>query len=149
MGLLSWLGLVAELQQEPVALSDLNFNAEVLRSDLPVVVDVWSNGCRPCQVLAPTIMRLAGKYAGRVKVAQLNASEGAQTAKKFDILGTPTVLFFKAGKEVERVVGVRGQLYYEEIIDSDLLGLAPDLAPGLEPEGQCVASEEPQKDQEA
>ena len=125
MGLLSWLGFDGGAELEPVALDDKNFNQEVRKSDIPVVVDVWSDGCQPCMVLIPTIKRLAGKYEGRVKVAQLNVGAGPKSAAKLGVRGTPTVLFFKNGAVVERVVGMRGQHFYEEIIEEDLLDLAP------------------------
>ena len=125
MGLLKWLGFDGAKELEPVALNDRNFNEEVRKSDVPVVVDVWSNGCQPCIALVPTIRKLAGKYDGRVKVAHLNVSENRKTAGKLGVRGTPTVLFFKNGAVVERVVGMRGQHFYEEIIDEDLLGLEP------------------------
>ena len=121
MGLLSWLGFDGGAELEPVALDDKNFNQEVRKSDIPVLVDVWSNGCQPCMALIPTIKRLAGKYEGRVKVAQLNVGAGPKSAAKLGVRGTPTVLFFKNGAVVERVVGMRGQHFYEEIIEEDLL----------------------------
>ena len=62
MGLLKWLGFDGIPKKEPVALDDTNFRDEVSRSDVPVLVDVWSPGCQPCNALAPTIMKLAGKY---------------------------------------------------------------------------------------
>ena len=122
MGILSWLGFDGAGEAEPVALDDGNFAAEVARSELPVVVDVWSAGCQPCAALVPTVKRLAHKYAGRVKVAQLNVGAGPRTAARLGVRGTPTVLFFAGGKVVERVVGLRGQHYYEEVIEADLLG---------------------------
>jgi len=125
MGLLNWLGFDGGKEVEPLALDDGNFDREVRKSDVPVVVDVWSNGCQPCMALVPTIKRLAGKYEGRVKVAQLNVGAGPKSAAKLGVRGTPTVLFFKNGAVVERVVGMRGQHYYEEIIEEDLLGNVP------------------------
>ena len=122
MGLLRWLGLAAE-EQEPVALHDKNFHQEVMRSEVPVVVDIWSPGCSPCVALAPTIKRLAAKYDGEVKVCHLDASAAPKTTNRLRVRGTPTVLFFKRGRVVETVVGLRGQHYYEEIIDEDLLDL--------------------------
>lgn len=121
MGLLSWLGFDGGCEKEPVELDDKNFADEVRRSELPVLVDVWSNGCQPCMALVPTIKRLACKYEGRVKVGQLNVGAGPRTAAKLGVRGTPTVLFFKNGAVVERVVGMRGQHYYEEVIEEDLL----------------------------
>ncbi len=121
MGLLNWLGFDGACEKEPVSLNDKNFAEEVRRSDIPVMVDVWSNGCAPCMSLVPTVKRLACKYDGKVKVAELNVGVGMKTAAKLGVRGTPTVLFFKKGAVVERVVGARGQHYYEEIIEEDLL----------------------------
>jgi thioredoxin 1 len=121
MGLLSWLGFDGACEKEPVSLNDGNFAEEVRRSKIPVMVDVWSNGCAPCMSLVPTVKRLACKYEGKIKVAELNVGSGMRTAAKLGVRGTPTVLFFKNGNVVERVVGVRGQHYYEEIIEEDLL----------------------------
>jgi thioredoxin 1 len=122
MGILSWLGFDGACEREPVELNDANFDAEVRKSDLPVVVDVWSHGCQPCLALVPTVRRLACKYEGRVKVAQLNAGSAPRTMARLGVRGTPTLLFFKKGAIVERVVGMRGQHYYEEVIETDLLG---------------------------
>ena len=121
MGLLKWLGLEGGGKKDPLELNDANFKKEVIRSDIPVIVDVWSPGCQPCTALAPTIMRLAFKYEGKVKVCHLNTANARRTAGGLGIRGTPTVLFFKNGAIVERVVGMRGQHYYEEIIGEDLL----------------------------
>jgi thioredoxin 1 len=121
MGLLGWLGFDGGCEREPVELTDENFRKEVLESDIPVVVDVWSDGCQPCRALVPTIMKLACKYEGKVKVAQLNVEAGPRSVQGMGVRGTPTVLFFKGGKVVERVVGMRGQHYYEEVIETDLL----------------------------
>ena len=121
MGILSWLGFDGAVEKEPVSLNDQNFVQEVRHSAEPVVVDVWSNGCAPCMALVPTIRRLAGKYEGHIKVAELNVGRAPKTARKLGVRGTPTVLFFKKGTVVERVVGVRGQHYFEEIIEEELL----------------------------
>jgi thioredoxin len=121
MGIMSWLGFDGGCEQDPIALDDRNFVDEVRRSDVPVVVDVWSDSCQPCLALVPTIKRLACKYDGAVKVAQLNVGNGPKTVAKLGVRGTPTVLFFKNGAVVERVSGMRGQHYYEEIIEEDLL----------------------------
>ena len=121
MGLLNWLGFDGSCEKEPVALDDKNFHDEVYKSDIPVIVDVWSNGCQPCVALVPTIKKLACKYDGKVKVAQLGASVAPKIMSRLGVRGTPTVLFFKKGAIVERVVGFRGQHYYEEIIEADLL----------------------------
>jgi thioredoxin 1 len=122
MGILSALFGPAKPKVQPTHVDDSNFQAEVLRSELPVVVDVWSPGCGPCRMLEPIVMDLAGEYAGRVKVTELNAAEAARTAARHGVMGTPTVLFFKKGREVERVVGFVGKQYLREAVDEVLLG---------------------------
>ncbi len=122
MGLLARLFGPRAPRVQPTHVDDGNFAAEVLRAELPVVVDVWSPGCAPCRMLEPIVMDLATDYAGRVKVVELNAAEAGQTAARYGVMGTPTVLFFRKGREVERVVGFVGERYLAEIVDSELLG---------------------------
>ncbi len=106
----------------PVHVDDASFVSEVLRSELPVVLDVWSPGCGPCAMMEPIVMSLAGRYQGRVKVAELNAAESGATAARLGVMGTPTVLFFRGRREVERVVGFVGERYLAEVVESELLG---------------------------
>ncbi|MBN2359846.1 MAG: thioredoxin [Deltaproteobacteria bacterium] len=106
---------------QPVSLTDQNFAQEVLQSKLPVLVDVWSDGCAPCMQLEPIVMDLAARYEGRLKVAELHASRAPRTLARLGVRGTPTVLYFKAGREVERVVGFRGSLYHRDFIENELL----------------------------
>jgi thioredoxin 1 len=121
MGILSWLFGPKPPRVMPVHVDDRSFVDEVLRSKVPVMVDVWSPGCGPCRMLEPIIVNLAGKYAGRVKVVEINAAESGKTAARLGVMGTPTVLFFEGRREVERVVGFVGERYLQEIIDSELL----------------------------
>jgi len=126
------MGLLAKLfgprapRVQPAHLDDANFVSEVLKSELPVMVDVWSPGCGPCGMLEPIVMDLASAYQGRVKVAELNAAESGWAAARYGVMGTPTVLFFKRGREVERVTGFVGERYLREVIDSELLGVAAE-----------------------
>lgn len=106
---------------QPVHVDDENFIAEVARSDLPVVLDVWSPGCGPCAMLEPIIMDLAAAYHGHVKVAEMNAGEAREFSARLGVMGTPTVLFFKKGREVTRVTGFVGSRYLHEVIDSELI----------------------------
>lgn len=106
----------------PVHVDDTNFEAEVLRAEMPVMLDVWGPGCAPCKQLEPIVIGLTKRYQGRVKVAELNAAEAPRAARSLGVQGTPTVLYFRNRREVERVVGFRGELYHDEIIRTDLLG---------------------------
>lgn len=91
----------------PVHVSDGDFAAVVLESDKLAIVDLWADWCGPCHMLAPTIERLAAEYDGRAVVAKLDVDENPETANSFNILGIPTVLFFKKGQEIDRLVGVQ------------------------------------------
>jgi thioredoxin len=121
MGFLAKLFGPRAARVQPTHVDDATFASEVLRSPLPVVVDVWSPGCGPCRMLEPVVMDLAADYVGRLKVAELNAAEAGRTAARFGVLGTPTVLFFRNGREVERVTGFVGARYLREIVESELL----------------------------
>lgn len=106
---------------EVLAIDDTNFKKEVLQSDLPVLLDVWSDGCVPCRQLMPIVVDLSRRYAGRVKVAELNAGRGPKTTRKLSVRGTPTVIYFYKGRVMERIVGFRGSLYHTDYLDNELL----------------------------
>ncbi|MGH7452637.1 MAG: thioredoxin [bacterium] len=92
---------------KPVVVTDANFAAEVERSSLPVLLDLWAEWCGPCHAIAPVIEQLAAELAGRVRVAKLNIDENPQTASRFDVRGIPTLLVLKNGREIDRIVGVQ------------------------------------------
>lgn len=100
----------------PVSLNDDNFDDEVAESELPVIVDVWSTGCPPCKQLEEVILGLSTRYAGKVKVCELGSHIAPKAAMKLRVMATPTVIYFKNGKEVERITGFRGSLYHQETI---------------------------------
>jgi len=114
---------------QPVRVDDRNFVAEVGRSDMPVVLDVWSPGCGPCRMLEPVLMSVAKRYEGRVKVAEMNAAGAPWATARLGVLGTPTVLFFRKGREVERVVGFVGERYIAEVVEAELLPPAAEARP--------------------
>ena len=91
----------------PVTVTDATFSAEVERSPLPVLVDMWAPWCGPCQMIAPIIEELAAEMAGRLRVAKLNVDENPATAGRFEIRGIPALLVLKDGREVDRIVGVQ------------------------------------------
>jgi len=111
----------------PVHVEDETFDAEVRRSPLPVILDFWGPSCAPCKQLEPILMQLAAQYAGRVKVCEMSVLLGPRTAAMYRVKGTPTVLYLREGKELERVVGMRGSLYHEETI-AEVFGI-PKEAP--------------------
>ena len=106
---------------QPLSITDENFRDEILKSSLPVMLDIWGPSCVHCKRLEPIILHLATKYDGKVKVAEMNAAAAPRTAAALGVRGTPTVIYFKEGREIERVTGFRDQLYHEEIIETEFL----------------------------
>lgn len=86
-----------------------NFEEEVLQSDIPVLVDFWAVWCVPCRMIAPIVERLAEKYAGKLKVAKLDVDENQEIAIRYQVMSIPTLLFFKNGQVVDRVIGAVGE----------------------------------------
>lgn len=85
--------------------NDNTFEAEVLKSALPVLVDFWAPWCGPCKLVGPIVENLAGRYAGRMTVCKVNTDESPSTPGKYDVHGIPTLILIKGGKEVARHVG--------------------------------------------
>ena len=84
-----------------------NFEQEVVKSQTPVLVDLWAAWCGPCRMIAPIVEELAGTYQGKIKVGKLNVDDHPQVAAQYRIMNIPTLLLFKSGKEVDRLVGVQ------------------------------------------
>lgn len=100
-----------------VTLTDASFEAEVLKSELPVLVDFWAEWCGPCKMLAPVLDELASDYEGRLKVAKVNIDDHPKAAADFGIRAIPTVLFFRGGQVAEQMVGMKGKRDIKAIID--------------------------------
>jgi thioredoxin 2 len=94
---------------KPLKVTDANFAAEVERSPLLVLLDMWAPWCGPCVMVAPVIEELAAEMAGRVRVAKLNVDENPATAARFGVQSIPTLLVLKGGRELDRIVGVQSK----------------------------------------
>ena len=88
-----------------VTLQDATFEKEVLKSDVPVLVDFWAVWCGPCKAIAPAVEELAKQYKGKVKVAKMDVDEHQQVPQQFGIRSIPTLLLFKGGRVVDTIVG--------------------------------------------
>lgn len=95
------------VSSKPVTVTDATFSAEVERSPLPVVLDMWAAWCEPCQMIAPVLDELAAELEGRVRFAKLNVDGNPATAARFNVRSIPTLLVLKAGQEIDRIVGVQ------------------------------------------
>lgn len=90
---------------KPITFSDDNFDAEVLQSNIPVLVDFWAVWCGPCKMIAPIVDELAGEFEGRAKIGKLDVDGNQQTAIKYGVRSIPTILIFKGGKLADTIIG--------------------------------------------
>lgn len=95
--------------QDTMTFTDGAFDQDVLKSEVPVLVDFWAEWCGPCRMMTPTVDALASEYKGRVKVGKLNVDENNGTAMRYNVRGIPTLLLFKNGKVVDQRVGATGK----------------------------------------
>jgi thioredoxin len=98
--------------------TDGSFDSDVLRSEVPVLVDFWAEWCGPCRQMAPTIDVVASEYAGKLKVGKLDVDSNGDTAMRYNIRGIPTLLLFKGGQVVEQRVGAVGKSEVVKMIDA-------------------------------
>ena len=90
---------------KPTAITDDTFDQEVIKSDIPVVVDFWATWCGPCKMIAPILEEIADEYDGKLKVAKIDVDANTKVASQYKIMSIPSLLFFKNGELVEQVVG--------------------------------------------
>ncbi len=103
-----------------VEFTDANFQSEVMDSSAPVLVDFWAPWCGPCKMIAPTIEELANQYGGKVKIGKLNTDENPNVASEHNISAIPTVMLFKGGQMVDKVMGVVPKDKFVKWIDAHM-----------------------------
>ena len=103
-----------------LAFTDENFDAEVLKSDKPVLVDFWAEWCGPCRMMAPAVEAVADQYADRVKVGKLNVDESPSVTARYQIRGIPTLLVFKGGEVREQLVGATSKDSLVKMLERNL-----------------------------
>lgn len=103
-----------------IELNSNNFKEEVLESSIPVLIDLWAPWCMPCRMITPIVEQLAEDNQGKLKVCKLNTDENQDIAARYGIQGIPTLLFFKGGQEVDRLVGVTPKPIIQKKIDAIL-----------------------------
>jgi thioredoxin 1 len=102
--------------------TDANFEAEVLKSGQPVLVDFWAPWCGPCRAIAPFVDQLADEYAGRLKVVKINVDDNPQTPARFGVRGIPNLVIIKGGQVKEQIVGAVPKANLVRAVDSALAG---------------------------
>ncbi len=104
----------------PTPITDDQFETEVLNSSTPVLVDFWAEWCGPCKAIAPTLVEIAGDFDGRLKVVKVDVDENRQSATQYGIRSIPSLLLFKDGAEVDRIIGALPKQQLTEKINGHL-----------------------------
>lgn len=103
-----------------IELSDSTFETEVVKSDLPVLVDFWAPWCGPCRAIAPLVEEISSSYEGKIKVGRMNVDENQSTTMKFGIRSIPTIIMFKDGEAVDQIIGAVPKGEIERVVDKSL-----------------------------
>ncbi len=105
---------------KPQEITDTEFEQEVLKADLPVLVDFWAEWCGPCKVISPILEGLAEEYDGKIKFVKVDTEENFETPERYGILSLPTLLVFKEGQQIERITGARPKADLVRYLDKAL-----------------------------
>ncbi|MCX7710118.1 MAG: thioredoxin [Clostridia bacterium] len=103
-----------------VVLNKDNFENEVSTGDMPVVVDFWAPWCGPCRAVGPIMDELANEYDGKAKICKVNVDEEGELAAKFRVMSIPTIIMYKGGQVVEKVIGARSKDEFSKLLDKNL-----------------------------
>ncbi len=109
------------MQKNITITSDATFEQDVLKSDLPVLVDFWAPWCGPCRMVGPVLEQLANQYAGKITVVKMNTDENPQTSMAYGIRSIPTVALFKGGEVVDGVIGAAPIGHFTRLLDKHLV----------------------------
>jgi thioredoxin 1 len=105
---------------KPIQVDDASFEAKVLQSKMPVLVDFWAPWCRPCLMAAPVLEELAKEYANKITFAKIDVDQNAQTAARYSIMAIPNLIIFKEGKPVSQIVGFKPKEELKKDLDAVL-----------------------------
>ena len=108
------------MSENIMTVSDSSFESDVLKSDMPVLVDFWAEWCGPCKMIAPTMEAIARDYSGRLRVAKLNVDENNSTPERYGVRGIPTLLLFKGGQVKDQLVGNHPRSNIERLLEKHL-----------------------------
>ncbi len=103
-----------------IHVTDQQFEGEILKSEIPVLVDFWAPWCAPCHIVAPALEEIAKKFSGKIKVAKMNVDDNRDTPGSYGIMSIPTLIFFKNGEIVDRIIGAVPQARLEEVVQKVL-----------------------------
>lgn len=106
--------------EKVVVLNKDNFDKEAVNSDMPVIIDYWATWCGPCRMVAPIMEELSEEYDGKAKICKVNVDEESELAVKFRIMSIPTIMIYKNGQMVERIVGARSKDEFKKLLDQYL-----------------------------
>jgi len=106
--------------EKVIVITKSNFEEKVLKSDKPIMVDFWAAWCGPCRAVAPAMDELSEEYDGRALIGKVNVDEEGELAGKFRVMSIPTIMLFKGGQVVEKIIGLRSKAELSRILDKNI-----------------------------
>ncbi|MBL7156558.1 MAG: thioredoxin [Candidatus Omnitrophica bacterium] len=107
--------------EKPLTLTDKNFEEEVLKSSIPVLVDFWASWCPPCKMMEVILTELLFQLNGSIRVAKINVDQNQTSAACFNISGVPTIILFDEGREIKRLIGAHSKLQLVDMINEEMI----------------------------